>query len=168
MILRVRPICPPDIDVLWTEVDQQSRLDIRSRQIIDQLDFMRRCQLSHRLQFENECPVHEDVRNKIPDNVPVVEDAYWRLGVMCDAHLSQFDRQCLLVHRLEKSKAESVMNLESRFAESFSMRNRHSQKQDLKANRLSVWLAKVIDVWLALASAVVLWFGARLVLSGEM
>ncbi|MFV2067333.1 MAG: ABC transporter ATP-binding protein, partial [Pirellulales bacterium] len=61
-----------------------------------------------------------------------------------------------------------ALSLESLFAESFSYRNRTSQKEDLKANRLSARLGRTIDVLLSVATALVLWYGALLVMRGAM
>ncbi len=61
-----------------------------------------------------------------------------------------------------------AMGLEDRFAQSFGERNASSQKEDLKASRLSVRLSRAIDILLAVSSAIVLWFGGKLVLSGSM
>ncbi|MCA9262295.1 MAG: ABC transporter ATP-binding protein [Planctomycetales bacterium] len=61
-----------------------------------------------------------------------------------------------------------AMGLEDQFASTFDQRNKESQKEDLKANRLSVKLGRTVDILLSLSSAIVLWFGGRLVLQGEM
>ncbi len=58
--------------------------------------------------------------------------------------------------------------LENRFAEAFAERNGKSQKEDLKASRLSTRLACVVDIQLALATGLVMWFGGRLVLDGTL
>ncbi len=61
-----------------------------------------------------------------------------------------------------------ALSLESVFAEDFSASNKKSQKEDLKAARLSAGLGRSVDVLLAIATALVVWFGARLVYSGDM
>jgi ATP-binding cassette, subfamily B, bacterial len=61
-----------------------------------------------------------------------------------------------------------ALSLENKFAEDFASRNRKSQKEDLKASRLSVKLARSVDVLLAGAIAVVLYTGGKMVFSGSM
>lgn len=58
--------------------------------------------------------------------------------------------------------------LEGRFAEEFGQRNRESQKDDLQANRYAVRLSRTVDLLLAIAGAVVLWLGGRMVLQGVL
>lgn len=65
-------------------------------------------------------------------------------------------------------KIIQALSLEAVFADAFSGRNKQSQKEDLKAARLSAGLERSVDVLLALATAMVLWFGARLVLRSEL
>jgi len=65
-------------------------------------------------------------------------------------------------------KTVQTLSLENVFAEAFSSSNRQSQKEDLKASRLSAGLGRSVDVLLALATALVMWYGARLVLRGEL
>ncbi len=61
-----------------------------------------------------------------------------------------------------------AMGLEDRFARQFSQRNQSSQKQDLKASRFSVRLGRTIDMLLGVSTALVMWFGGRLALAGEL
>ena len=61
-----------------------------------------------------------------------------------------------------------AMGLEDRFADSFGTKNAQSQKEDLRASRLSVRLGRTIDVLLAISSAIVIWFGGKLALAGDM
>ncbi len=61
-----------------------------------------------------------------------------------------------------------AMRLEEQFAETFAAGNRKSQSDDLKASRLSTRLSRLIDVVLSIATAMVMWYGARLILSHEM
>jgi len=61
-----------------------------------------------------------------------------------------------------------ALSLEDRFAEDFSSRNQMSQQEDLKASRLSAKLGRTVDALLAVATALVLWYGARLVIGGRL
>jgi ATP-binding cassette subfamily B protein len=61
-----------------------------------------------------------------------------------------------------------AFGLESTFAKSFSSRSNASQQQDVKTARLSAKLERSVDVLLAVATALVLWYGVRLVLWGEL
>jgi ATP-binding cassette subfamily B protein len=61
-----------------------------------------------------------------------------------------------------------ALGLEERFTQLFSQRNKQSQKEDLKASRLSLRLGRTIDVLLSISSALVIWFGGKLVLQGQM
>lgn len=61
-----------------------------------------------------------------------------------------------------------ALSLENKFAEDFAARNRKSQKEDLKASRLSVRLSRSVDVLLACAIAVVLFMGGRMVARDTM
>lgn len=61
-----------------------------------------------------------------------------------------------------------ALSLEDEFAESFGRRNLQSQQQDLKAARLSAKLGRTVDVLGAVATALVLWYGAFLVTRGRM
>ena len=61
-----------------------------------------------------------------------------------------------------------ALSLGDAFAEDFSNRNNQSQKEELKAARLSAKLGRTVDILLAIATALVLWYGARLVLRASM
>lgn len=61
-----------------------------------------------------------------------------------------------------------ALGLEARFEEDFSGRNQQDLKAGVKAKRLSAGLERLVDVLVAIATTLVLWFGARLVLSGEL
>lgn len=65
-------------------------------------------------------------------------------------------------------KIVQALSLEGIFAEDFSSLNAKSQKEDLKAARLSAKLGRTVDVLLALSTAMVLWYGARLVIHSQM
>jgi len=61
-----------------------------------------------------------------------------------------------------------ALSLEATFAASFASDSERSLKQDVKGKRLSATLERTVDVLIAVATALVLWFGARLVLRGEI
>jgi len=61
-----------------------------------------------------------------------------------------------------------ALSLEGEFAQSFGRRNRQSQQEELKAAKLSAKLERTVDVLGALATALVLWYGAFLVMRGRM
>jgi ATP-binding cassette subfamily B protein len=58
--------------------------------------------------------------------------------------------------------------LEPILAATFQSRSESSQQQDVKTARLSARLERTVDVLLAIATALVLWYGVRLVIGGEM
>ena len=61
-----------------------------------------------------------------------------------------------------------ALSLEEKFAKSFSSDSDRNATQDVKGKRLSAALERSVDVLIALATAQVLWFGTRLVLSKEI
>jgi ATP-binding cassette subfamily B protein len=65
-------------------------------------------------------------------------------------------------------KVIQALSLESRFAESFVARNRESQREDVKTARLTAALGRSAAFLVAASTALVLWYGARLVLAGEL
>ena len=58
--------------------------------------------------------------------------------------------------------------LESAFARRFAERNQRSQKEDVAGSRLSARLERVVDILLAVATALVLWHGSRQALEGAL
>jgi ATP-binding cassette subfamily B protein len=58
--------------------------------------------------------------------------------------------------------------LESAVEEAFAATDRKNLKEGVKSARLSASLERGVDVFIGLATAFVLWFGARLVLSGAL
>src|SRR5438105_3099536 len=65
-------------------------------------------------------------------------------------------------------KLVQALSLEGRFADSFIAQNLESQKQDIKGLRLAAALRRAIGLVLAGCRALVLWYGARLVLRAEL
>jgi ATP-binding cassette subfamily B protein len=65
-------------------------------------------------------------------------------------------------------KTVQALSLEESFSRAFSAQSDKNLKQDVKGKRLSAALERSLDVLIALASALVLWFGTRLVLAGQI
>jgi ATP-binding cassette subfamily B protein len=65
-------------------------------------------------------------------------------------------------------KTVQVLSLEDSFARSFATQSDKSLKQDVRGKRLSAALERSLDVLIALATALVLWQGTRLVLRKEL
>ena len=61
-----------------------------------------------------------------------------------------------------------ALSLEDNFARDFARRSHQSQKEDVKSSKLTALLERSVDIFLAIATALVLWFGARLVLEGQL
>ncbi|MDQ3927775.1 MAG: ABC transporter transmembrane domain-containing protein, partial [Chloroflexota bacterium] len=65
-------------------------------------------------------------------------------------------------------KIVQALSLEDKLAESFFSQNKKSVKQDVKSSKLSASLERTVDVLIALATGLVLWQGANLVLEGAL
>ena len=65
-------------------------------------------------------------------------------------------------------KVLQALGLEGLFADRFLRRNQESQRADAKGARLSGALERTVGLLLASSTALVLWYGARLVLRGEL
>ena len=65
-------------------------------------------------------------------------------------------------------KTVQALSLEETFAETFAGDSEKSLKEDVKGKRLAASLERSVDVMVALATALVLWAGTRLVLSGAI
>jgi ATP-binding cassette subfamily B protein len=61
-----------------------------------------------------------------------------------------------------------ALSLEGKFADSFSSTSDKSALSDVKGKRLSAALERSVDVLIALATALVLWFGTRMVLDRQL
>jgi ATP-binding cassette, subfamily B, bacterial len=59
-----------------------------------------------------------------------------------------------------------ALSLEGTFADAFSSHNKKSLKEGVRGSRLAASLERTVDVLIALSSAMVLWYGTRLVLGG--
>ncbi len=107
----------------------------------------------------------------------VVIPLYWvttvRLGRRIrDSARKQRQREsamaAIAAETMESIRSIKALGLESRFAEYFDQKNSRSQKDDLKSSRLSLQLGRTVDILLAIATALVMFFGARLVLNSDM
>ena len=65
-------------------------------------------------------------------------------------------------------KTVQALSLEENFARAFTAESERNLKQDVKGKRLSAALERSVDVLIAVATALVLWFGVRLVLRAEI
>lgn len=65
---------------------------------------------------------------------------------------------------IQAIRTVQALSLEDRFSETFSSESDRSAKQDVRGKRLSAALERSVDVLVAIATALVLWFGTRLVL----
>ncbi|MEP6663604.1 MAG: ABC transporter ATP-binding protein, partial [Verrucomicrobiota bacterium] len=61
-----------------------------------------------------------------------------------------------------------ALSLEKTFALAFSSESERNMSEDVKGKRLSAALERTVDVLVAIATALVLWYGTRLVLSHEI
>jgi ATP-binding cassette subfamily B protein len=61
-----------------------------------------------------------------------------------------------------------ALSLEEKFAEAFSSSSDKTSSSDVKGKRLSAALERWVDVLIALATAMVLWFGTRMALAHEL
>ena len=115
----------------------------------------------------------------------------WRLAVIAVAvfplfwlrtiSLSKRIREVAQTQRRQEgamaaSAAESInairtvqaLSLEEKFADAFSFTSDKTSYSDVKGKRLSAALERWVDVLIALATALVLWFGTRMVLAHEL
>ena len=69
---------------------------------------------------------------------------------------------------LSSIRTVQALSLEEKFAASFASESERNLKQDVKGKRLSATLERSVDVLIAIATALVLWFGAKLALRGEI
>jgi ATP-binding cassette subfamily B protein len=69
---------------------------------------------------------------------------------------------------IEAIKLVQALSLEGTFAASFAQLNDESLKEDVRGLRLSAGLARTVGFFLAVSTALVLWYGARLALLHEI
>lgn len=65
-------------------------------------------------------------------------------------------------------KIVHALSLHETFAKIFSSQNKRELKQSVKAKRLAASLERSVDILIAVGTAIVLWYGARLVLGNEL
>ncbi len=65
-------------------------------------------------------------------------------------------------------KTVQALSLESAFEQQFTRQNEKNSKQDVQARRLAAGLERSVDLLTALSGALVLFFGARLVMRGAL
>jgi ATP-binding cassette subfamily B protein len=65
-------------------------------------------------------------------------------------------------------KTVQALSLESRFSDSFAGQNKKSLKEGVQASRLAARMERTVDVLTALATALVLWRGAQLVMGAAI
>ena len=102
---------------------------------------------------------------------------YWLLTVRIGRRLQEVSRtQRQREGAMAGTAAESLLaihvvqalGLENVFARTFASENTRSLRDGVKATRLTASLERTVDVLIAVATALVLWYGARLVLSGDL
>ena len=69
---------------------------------------------------------------------------------------------------IQAIRTVQALSLEDTFANAFSSTSDNSSLSDVKGKRLSAALERSVDVLVALATALVLWFGTRMVLAREL
>jgi len=98
---------------------------------------------------------------------------FWLLTVRFSRRIHEAARQQRLREgAMAATVAESIgaikvvqaLSLEEMFAQTFVSRSQQSQQEDMQGSRLTASLGRTVDVLLAIATALVLWYGAWLVL----
>jgi ATP-binding cassette subfamily B protein len=65
-------------------------------------------------------------------------------------------------------KLVQALSLENAFADVFAQQNRRSLEDSVETKRLAAYLERTVDVLIALGTALVLWYGARLVIQDAL
>lgn len=65
-------------------------------------------------------------------------------------------------------KVVQALSLEEKFDSAFSSQNQQDLKEGVKVKRLAAGLERRVDIFIAIATALVLWYGAQLVLRQEL
>ncbi|MGE4178434.1 MAG: ABC transporter ATP-binding protein [Limisphaerales bacterium] len=102
---------------------------------------------------------------------------YWLRGVALSRGIHEVSRRQrrregeMAAMAAESFGAMSVvqaMSLEGRFAEAFAEKSARAAKEDARGKRLSARLERSVDVFIAAATALVLWQGTRMIWAGRM
>jgi ATP-binding cassette, subfamily B, bacterial len=102
---------------------------------------------------------------------------YWILTVRVGRRLQDVSRQqrqqegamaATAAESLTAIQVVQALGLETVFGRAFANDNKKSLKAGVKASRLTARLERTVDVLIAAATALVLWYGTRLVMSGGM
>lgn len=80
-----------------------------------------------------------------------------------ESDLSSSATECI-----SEIKTVQALSLEQSFAKAFSSSNNMSLKEGVKTKRLSAQMETKVGILLACAQALILWYGAKLVLSGSL
>ena len=80
----------------------------------------------------------------------------------------QGDMAATVAESMGAMKVVQSLSIQGVFDKGFAQHSNRSQKEGVKTSRLSARLERTIDVLISLASALVLWWGASMVLQGEM
>lgn len=73
-----------------------------------------------------------------------------------------------LAESISAIKLVQALSLQDAFANVFSQANHRSLKESVKTQRLSASLERTVDVIIAIGTAIVLWYGARLALQDHL
>ena len=94
------------------EVAEQSHFDIRSTEIIQELFFPGRLDITSSFQFDQNFPVNEQVRSKFTDLLTV--EPHWNrnLSLEKDVVFCKNNRECLLVNGFQETVPEFVVGSE--------------------------------------------------------
>jgi ATP-binding cassette subfamily B protein len=82
--------------------------------------------------------------------------------------LRQADMTATAAETIGAIKVVQALSLEGAFTQTFTSQNEKNLHQDLKTSRLSAALKRVVEALIALATALVLWYGTVLVIHHEL
>ncbi len=80
----------------------------------------------------------------------------------------QGDMAATVAESMAAVKVVQTLTIQGVFEEDFADQSNKSQKEGVRTSRLSASLERTVDLLIAIASALVLWWGAHLVLRSEM
>jgi ATP-binding cassette subfamily B protein len=101
----------------------------------------------------------------------------WLSATTLGAHIRDASRQqrkregamaAAAAESMGSIKAVQALSLEGAFVDTFSSQNQKSLREGVRAKRLSAKLERTVDVLIGFATALVLWYGATLVLQGRI